>query len=220
MLLPQNYPDTYFEHNWYRLQPSFDQKLILSKQPLLLPLPSCLSGILLKELYLPSGFLLYKSPTQQIKGMAKLKQIIWRDKFESGSRSNWMYTTYATSILQLKIKSGSKYGAENHRKLMAAPRPNFQQFVDYLLRTEVLLWSLPRFPYSLIHMLLYLYSYVLQSSKNLLFACERLQRPLATFLDPLWHLFKPIWHNWKFWNHQWWCSCDTRCEWCNFYPFD
>ena len=48
-----------------------------------------------------------------------------------------MYTTYATSILQLKIKSGSKYGAENHRKLMAAPRPTFQQFVDYLLRTEV-----------------------------------------------------------------------------------
>ena len=43
-----------------------------------------------------------------------------------------MYTTYATSILQLKIKSGSKYGAENHRKLMAAPRPTFQQFVDYL----------------------------------------------------------------------------------------
>ena len=61
----------------------------------------------------------------------------WRDKFESGSRNNWMYYTYVASILQLEKKSSRESELRYYQRLMAAPRPTFQQFVDYLLRTEV-----------------------------------------------------------------------------------
>ena len=92
--------------------------------------------------------------------------------------------------------------AKKYPMLMIAPRPTFQQFVDFLWRTDVLLWSLPSF---------------LCFSKILLFLSERIQRPLATVLDPLSYLFKPIWQNTKFWNHQWWRSSNTKCEGYNYY---
>ena len=48
-----------------------------------------------------------------------------------------MYTTYAASILQLRQKSPNESEAKYYKRLTAAPRPTFQQFVDYLLRIKV-----------------------------------------------------------------------------------
>ena len=48
-----------------------------------------------------------------------------------------MYTTYAASILQLQQKSPNESEAKYYKRLTAAPRPTFQQFVDYLLRIKV-----------------------------------------------------------------------------------
>ena len=48
-----------------------------------------------------------------------------------------MYTTYAASILQLRQKSPNESEANYYKRLTAAPRPTFQQFVDYLLRIKV-----------------------------------------------------------------------------------
>ena len=137
-----------------------------------------------------------------------------RDKFEFGSRYNWMYYTYVASILQLERKSSRRESELRYfQRLMAAPRPTFQQFVDYLLRTEV---------YSEVFQDSYVLGFIcliiilsICSSKILLFPCERLQRPLATILDPLSYLFKPVRHHWKVWDHQWRCSSNTRCERCN-----
>ena len=128
----------------------------------------------------------------------------FRDKFESGSRNNWMYYTYAASILQFEKKSSRESELRYYQRLMAAQRPTFQQFVDYLLRTEV------DFQFSWIHM--QKMTILSICSRILLFPCERLQHPLATVLDPLSYLFLPVWHYWKVWNHWWGCSTYTRCE--------
>jgi len=56
----------------------------------------------------------------------------FRDKFESGSKSNYMYITYAASILGLKVDK-----KELRNSLIIKDRPTFSQFVDYLLRTEI-----------------------------------------------------------------------------------
>ena len=133
----------------------------------------------------------------------------WRDKFESGSRNNWMYYTYVASILQLEKKSSRESELRYYQRLMSAPRPTFQQFVDYLLRTEVC------FQVSYVLGFICWMTILSIYSKILLFPCERLQRPLATVLDPLSHLFDPVWHCWQVWNHQRWCSSYTRCEGCN-----
>ena len=57
-----------------------------------------------------------------------------------------MYYTYVASILQLEKKSSRESELRYYQRLIAAQRPNFHQFVDYLLRTEV------NFQFSWIHM--------------------------------------------------------------------
>ena len=48
-----------------------------------------------------------------------------------------MYYTYVASILQLETKSARESELRYYQRLMAAARPTFLEFVDYLLRTEV-----------------------------------------------------------------------------------
>ena len=58
----------------------------------------------------------------------------YRDKFELGSRSDYIYLTYAAAVLQL---AGKESQSPNFKAVLSAPRPTFRQFVDYLLRTKV-----------------------------------------------------------------------------------
>lgn len=63
------------------------------------------------------------------------------DKFETGSKSNWMYKMYAGDILNVTSDRGTPkdnaYLASMYRKLRPLDRPTFVDFVSYLLRTPV-----------------------------------------------------------------------------------
>ena len=64
----------------------------------------------------------------------------FRDKFETGSKKNWMYLMYAADILDIVEASMDKtddYLKMIYKKVVRLPRPTFPQFVDYLLRTPV-----------------------------------------------------------------------------------
>jgi len=57
----------------------------------------------------------------------------FRDKFEVGSRTDYIYKLYAAPILQIKANTKAIESSLVRR----SGRPTFIQFVDYLLRTEV-----------------------------------------------------------------------------------
>ena len=57
-----------------------------------------------------------------------------RDKFELGSKFDFIYLSYAADILKLRY-SGTQM--KKKFKLSKLPRPSFVQFIDYLLRTDV-----------------------------------------------------------------------------------
>ena len=65
----------------------------------------------------------------------------FRDKFETGKKSNWMYKMYAGDILNVTTDQGDPkddvYLKSAYRKLKNQPRPTFAQFISYLLRTPV-----------------------------------------------------------------------------------
>ena len=61
----------------------------------------------------------------------------YRDKFELGSKSDYIYMNYAPSVLQLASKESP---SPSLQALLGASRPTFRQFVDYLLRTKVGWW--------------------------------------------------------------------------------
>ena len=59
----------------------------------------------------------------------------FRDKFELGSKFDFIYLSYAADILKLPYSGGTDI--KKQVKLSKLPRPSFVQFVDYLLRTDV-----------------------------------------------------------------------------------
>ena len=64
----------------------------------------------------------------------------FRDKFETGSKKNWMYLMYAADILDIPEASKDKTDDNLkmkmiYKKVVRLPRPSFSQFV--LLRTPV-----------------------------------------------------------------------------------
>lgn len=65
----------------------------------------------------------------------------FRDKFETGKKTNWMYRMYAGDILGLTgdqgIPKDDAYLASVYRKIKNQPRPTFAQFISYLLRTPI-----------------------------------------------------------------------------------
>ena len=58
-----------------------------------------------------------------------------RDKFELGSKFDFIYLSYAADILKLRYSGGTQM--KKKFKLSKLPRPSFVQFIDYLLRTDV-----------------------------------------------------------------------------------
>ena len=62
-------------------------------------------------------------------------QLCFRDKFELGSKFDFIYLSYAADILKLPYSGGTDM--KKQVKLSKLPRPSFVQFVDYLLRTDV-----------------------------------------------------------------------------------
>ena len=58
-----------------------------------------------------------------------------RDKFELGSKFDFIYLSYAADILKLRYSGGTEM--KKKAKLSKLPRPSFLQFIDYLLRTDV-----------------------------------------------------------------------------------
>ena len=63
------------------------------------------------------------------------KNLCFRDKFELGSKFDFIYLSYAADILKLRYTGGTEM--KNKVKLAKLPRPSFVQFIDYLLRTDV-----------------------------------------------------------------------------------
>ena len=65
----------------------------------------------------------------------------FRDKFETGGKSNWMYLMYAGDILNVTADSGTPkdniYLKSISKKLKVLDRPTFPEFISYLLRTPV-----------------------------------------------------------------------------------
>ena len=61
-----------------------------------------------------------------------------RDKFELGSKFDFIYLSYAADILKLRYSGGTEM--KKKMKLSKLPRPSFVQFIDYLLRTDVSTW--------------------------------------------------------------------------------
>ena len=61
-----------------------------------------------------------------------------RDKFELGSKFDFIYLSYAADILKLKYSGATEM--KKRSKLAKLPRPSFAQFIDYLLRTDVMLF--------------------------------------------------------------------------------
>ena len=64
----------------------------------------------------------------------------FRDKFETGQKTNWMYKMYAGDILNVTNLGTPKdeiYLSSAYRKLKNQARPTFAQFISYLLRTPV-----------------------------------------------------------------------------------
>ena len=59
----------------------------------------------------------------------------FRDKFELGSKFDFIYMSYAADILKLRYSGGTEL--KKKTKLSKLPRPSFVQFIDYLLRTDV-----------------------------------------------------------------------------------
>ena len=59
----------------------------------------------------------------------------FRDKFELGSKFDFIYLSYAADILKLRYSGGTDM--KKKVKLSKMPRPSFVQFIDYLLRTDV-----------------------------------------------------------------------------------
>jgi len=59
----------------------------------------------------------------------------YRDKFELGSKFDFIYLSYAADILKLKYSGATEM--KKRSKLAKLPRPSFAQFIDYLLRTDV-----------------------------------------------------------------------------------
>ena len=61
--------------------------------------------------------------------------ICFRDKFELGSKFDFIYLSYAADILKIRYTGGTD--VKKKAKLSKLPRPSFVQFIDYLLRTDV-----------------------------------------------------------------------------------
>lgn len=65
----------------------------------------------------------------------------FRDKFETGSKTNWMYKMYAGDILNITgaghTPKDDVYLSSMYRKVVRLDRPTFGQFISYLLRTPV-----------------------------------------------------------------------------------
>lgn len=59
----------------------------------------------------------------------------YRDKFELGSKFDFIYLSYAADILKIRYTGGTD--VKKKAKLSKLPRPSFVQFIDYLLRTDV-----------------------------------------------------------------------------------
>ena len=65
---------------------------------------------------------------------------VYQDKFETGSKKNWIYTMYAADILDIPEASSDKteaYLRMIYKKVVNLPRTTFPQFIDYLLRIPV-----------------------------------------------------------------------------------
>ena len=65
---------------------------------------------------------------------------VYQDKFETGSKKNWIYTMYAADILDIPEASSNKteaYLRMIYKKVVNLPRPSFPEFVAYLLRIPV-----------------------------------------------------------------------------------
>merc|ERR1712203_1352393 len=60
----------------------------------------------------------------------------YRDKFELGSKFDFIYLSYAADILKIRYTGGTD--VKKKAKLSKLPRPSFVQFIDYLLRTDML----------------------------------------------------------------------------------
>ena len=63
-----------------------------------------------------------------------------RDKFETGTKNNYMYRTYAPYILKKKARPGENKTAF-YKRLVTYPRPTFQQFADYIIQSKVTVLS-------------------------------------------------------------------------------
>ena len=88
-----------------------------------------------------------------------------RDKFELGSKFDFIYLSYAADILKLKYSGATEM--KKRSKLAKLPRPSFAQFIDYLLRTDVMLF------------------HYLKSSLMYVCSGEKLQHTLAALLASL-----------------------------------
>ena len=73
--------------------------------------------------------------TGGFKGISVTLIIFFRDKFELGSKFDFIYMSYAADILKLRYSGGTEL--KKKTKLSKLPRPSFVQFIDYLLRTDV-----------------------------------------------------------------------------------
>ena len=73
----------------------------------------------------------YRWPNQITRGHC----LCFRDKFELGSKFDFIYLSYAADILKIRYTGGTD--VKKKAKLSKLPRPSFVQFIDYLLRTDV-----------------------------------------------------------------------------------